>query len=143
MQHIEVRRRLHAPIDETWAILMDHAGWTRWAGFGRVSMERSGAPDPNGTGAIRVLPGGGREEVLSLGPGYHMTYTVLSGIPIKDHLGEVSFADAGNGAIDATWRCRFNSKIPGLGWAMRLGVTQIFRRTLGRLEREAQRRTRG
>ena len=139
MQHIEVTQHLAVSPAAAWPIFMDLAGWTTWAGVGRVRVEREG--DANGVGAIRVFSGGSaREEILSVGPGHRVTYTVLSGAPLRDHLGEAVFTEAADGGTDAIWRCRFESKIPGFGPVIRGGIGWVFRRTLRRLERETKRR---
>ncbi len=137
MQIVDVSLELKAPIDTAWRLLSDHESWTRWAGFGRVVRERDGAPEQNGVGAIRRMPGGGREEVVRYGPGFTLGYRVISGLPLRDHLGEVDFAPLGPDRFQARWRCRFDSTIPGAGPLMRVGVTWIFRRMLRRLERAA------
>ena len=59
-----------------------------------------------------------------------MTYRVVrGGIPLRDHQGEVLFLpDAGGTRV--VWRCRFESKIPGLGPLLRVIVTRVFRGAL-------------
>ncbi len=138
MQTVDVTRTLEAPIDAAWRLLSDHESWTRWAGFGRVVRERDGSPEPNGVGSIRRLFGGGREEVVAFGPDYRLSYRVLSGIPLRDHLGHVELTPDGPGRFTARWRCQFDSKIPGTGALMRVGVGWIFRTMLRRLERAAR-----
>jgi carbon monoxide dehydrogenase subunit G len=51
------------------------------------------------------------------------------GGPMKNHLGEVIFEPDGDGTR-VVWRCRFDSRIPGLGGLMRRFVTRFFRSAL-------------
>lgn len=99
----------------------------------RARIDREGDPAPNGAGCIRVLgpgPFAAHEEILSFEEGKRMTYRILKGgLPIRDHFGEVDFEPDGDGTR-IRWRCRFESKVPGLGPLMRVGVTRMFRGVL-------------
>jgi uncharacterized protein YndB with AHSA1/START domain len=138
MQHVEVERRFEARPDAVWRVYTDHARWSEWAGFGRSWLEREGVPSRNGTGAVRGFASAGVkvfEEVLDFEPPKRMTYRVLrGGLPMRDHLGEVVLEPDGAGTR-LIWRCRFDSKLPGLGGAMRWFVERVFRSALDGLER--------
>ncbi len=140
MQNVEVTRHFPAPPARVFEVYTDHAGWSQWAGFRRSWLEREGAPDRNGSGAIRGFASGGIEafeEVLEFEPPKRMTYRVVrGGLPMRDHLGEVLFEADGDGTL-LTWRCRFESRIPGLGWLLRLIVNRVFRNALEGLARYA------
>jgi uncharacterized protein YndB with AHSA1/START domain len=133
MQNVEVTRTFSATPEQVWNVYNDHAGWKSWAGISHSSLDVEGSPDKNGTGAVRRLGSYGfdaHEEILDFDPPMRMTYRVLKGgLGMKNHLGEVLFEPAGNGTR-ITWRCRFDSKIPGLGWMMRLIVIRVFRDAL-------------
>jgi uncharacterized protein YndB with AHSA1/START domain len=138
MQHVEVSRRFAAPPRAVWDVYTDHAGWKHWAGFAESWLEVEGRPERNGSGAVRGFGGNGMhvfEEVLDFEPPRRMTYRVVrGGPPLKDHFGEVEFEPDGDGTL-VVWRCRFDSKIPGLGWLLRIGITRVFRKALAGLER--------
>lgn len=138
MQEVEVRRVIPAPLEAVWDRYTDHRSWTDWARIGTVTLDREGSPAPNGAGCVRIISRAGVrvfEEVLSFDPPHRMTYRVVrGGIPIKDHLGEVVFERHGSETL-VTWRCRFNSKIPGLGGAFRVLITGLFRNALSGLAR--------
>lgn len=138
MQHVEVTRRFPAPPQTVWDVYTDHARWSEWAGFPRSWLEVEGAGDRNGSGAVRVLGSAGvkvYEEILDFEPPKRMTYRVLrGGLPMKDHLGEVRLEPDGDGTL-LVWRCRFDSRIPGLGGLMRRLVTRVFQRALDGLAR--------
>ena len=64
-----------------------------------------------------------------------MTYRLVSGgLPMKDHLGEVTFEPDGEGTR-VVWRCRFDSRIPGLGGLLQRFVTRFFESALEGLAR--------
>ena len=75
------------------------------------------------------------EEVLSFDRPRRMTYRIVRGaVPIRDHRGEVVFDARGGGTL-VTWRCQFDSRIPGLGGATRAVLTRVFRNVLHGLAR--------
>jgi uncharacterized protein YndB with AHSA1/START domain len=133
VQHIEVVRRIAGSPDAVFRVYTDHAAWAAWGGIRTARIEREGNPPPNGSGCVRVL-GPGRfaahEEILDFEPGKRMTYRIVKGgLPLRDHFGEVLFERDGDGTR-IVWRCRFESKIPGLGPLMRAAVARLFRRVL-------------
>ena len=138
MQRVEVQQRIAAPIETVWDRYTDHVSWTDWAGLGRVRLAREGVPPPNGVGCVREISSAGvavYEEVLSFERPRRMTYRVVrGGLPIRDHLGEVLFEPCDEGTL-VTWRCQFDSRIPGLGGVFRLVITRLFRNALRELAR--------
>lgn len=135
MQHVEVKRRFRAPADKVWDAYTNHADWQNWAGFSRSWLEKEGSPDRDGIGCVRGFGSNGvnvYEEVVEWEPKKRFAYRIVrGGLPMKGHYGETTFEPDGDGCL-VTWRCRFDSgiPIPGLGWAMRLFVTNIFRTAL-------------
>ena len=57
----------------------------------------------------------------------------MPNFPVKDHEGEVLF-EADGGETIVTWRCRFRSKVPGLGAVLERVSTRTFTRGLAGLE---------
>lgn len=133
MQHVEVKRRFRAPVDEVWSRYTDHADWKNWAGFSNSWLEKEGTPDRNGVGCVRGFGSNGvnvYEQVVEWEPTRRFAYRIIrGGLPMKGHYGETMFEPDAGGTL-VTWRCRFDSKIPGLGWAMRMFVERIFRGAL-------------
>lgn len=133
MQQLEVRRRIAGAPQDVFAVYTDHVSWSEWAGFGPARLARAGVPAPNGVGCVRVLGpafAAAHEEVLSFEPPKRMTYTIVKGFPlIRDHFGEVDFEPYGGGTL-VTWRCRFESLVPGLGGLIRRALTRAFTRAL-------------
>ncbi|MBW2418772.1 MAG: SRPBCC family protein [Deltaproteobacteria bacterium] len=137
MQQVEVTHRYDAPLEAVWAVYTDHARWSEWAGTPGARLAREGSPDKNGAGAVRAFVGGLREEILDFEPPKRMTYSVTAGLfPIKEHFGEVLFEPDGDGTR-IVWRCRFESKIPGLGGLLQRFITWSFSKALAGLERHS------
>ena len=136
MQQVEVQQQFAAPVQTVWDRYTDHVSWTDWAGLGRVRLERTGVPAPNGVGCVREISSMGvkvYEEVLSFDVPRRMTYRIVrGGLPISDHLGEVMFEPRDGGTL-VTWRCRFESRIPGLGGVFKAFITRLFRNALRNL----------
>ncbi|MGH0030640.1 MAG: SRPBCC family protein [Myxococcota bacterium] len=136
MQRVEVVRIVAGSPQAVWDVYTDHAGWADWGGVVAARIERPGDPVPNGTGCVRVLgprPFGAHEEILAFEPPKRMTYSLVKGgLPMRDHFGEVLFEPLGEdgAATRVVWRCRFESKLPGLGGVFRAGITRLFRRVL-------------
>jgi uncharacterized protein YndB with AHSA1/START domain len=140
-EQIVVSRTFRAPRDRVWALYTDHAGWTKWAGLGRVTLEREGTSERDGVGCIRAFHTGGpptREEVVDFEPPRRMAYTLLSGAPIRDHRGEVLFEELGTVTV-VTWQCRFGAPVPFAGPLLAAGIRFVFERTLRRLDRHLAR----
>ena len=138
MKRVEVQQVIEAPMQVVWDRYTDHVSWTQWAGLGKVRLERPGVPPPNGVGSVRVISNAGVkvfEEVVSFEPPHRMTYRVVKGgIPIKNHIGEVLFEPHERGTL-VTWRCQFDSRVPGFGGVFRLLITRLFRNALHGLSR--------
>ena len=148
MHRIEVERTFPHSVERVFRRYTDHVGWSDWAGLGKVRLVHGGSPDRNGVGAVRafaVAPGL-REEVVRFDPpaddraSARMDYRVVAGpIPMKDHLGEVTFVPEGEGTR-LTWRVSFSKTLPGLGGAVERALTMLFRRMLAGFARDLDRR---
>ena len=92
------------PIDTVWEALSDHVGISRWAPGLKVTMDKVGATDPNGLGAIRRISSPGPapdivEEVVTFEPPRVLGYKALSGVPFPGYSGEVRLSEAGAGTL--------------------------------------------
>jgi Polyketide cyclase / dehydrase and lipid transport len=124
------------------APLVDHRGYSAITSLRRSELEREGDPSPNGVGAIRVLSAVGppmREEVLTYEEPTRFSYRVLSGLPVRDHVGTVELTPE-NGRTRVTYAVRTMPTLPVGGavvvGAVKLGVKQL----LAGAAREAERR---
>lgn len=90
------------PVDHVWAVLADHEGMTSWGPGLKVTLDKEGATDRNGLGAVRRISAPGPapaivEEVVAFEPGNKLGYRALSGVPFKNYGGEVVLSPAGAG----------------------------------------------
>jgi uncharacterized protein YndB with AHSA1/START domain len=134
MRRVEVEQIIEAPPEAVFARYTDHAGWSRWAGAGKVSLAREGSPDRNGIGCVRAFEAamGLQEEVIEFDPPTHMAYRVVrGGFPIKDHRGDVRFEPHTRGTR-VVWSCEFGSRVPFSAGAMERFVRLVFRVLLAR-----------
>jgi uncharacterized protein YndB with AHSA1/START domain len=135
---VTVERSFDHPIEAVFRRYTDHAGWSDWAGFGKVRLVREGSPERDGTGSVRAFANapGLQEEVTRFEPPSRMDYRISQGgFPLTDHHGEVHFETEGKGTR-VTWRVSFRSRLPGTGWALRRGIDMMFRRVLAGLARD-------
>jgi hypothetical protein len=97
--------------------MTDHVRYANWTSARGVAMERVGAPDPNGVGAIRVFDSGPvkvREEVLEFEAPTRMVYRLASGLPVRDYRSEMQLETDGDVTV-LTWSSTFEPRIPLTG----------------------------
>ncbi len=116
-----VTRTSTAPVEKVFDAMTDHRALADYIWlFRRSTLDREGTPAPNGVGAVRRLTSYGTtfvEEVVGYERPDRWSYTVLSGAPVRDHLGTIELhpIDAGT---EVTWTVRATPRIPALGWLM-------------------------
>lgn len=138
MSRAHAQRSFRQPPAAVFARYTDHASWTEWAGFGRVTLARAGTDVPNGVGAVRAFAAAPklREEVTRFEPPYRMEYRVTAGaFPLADHHGEVVFTPEGTGTR-VRWDVTFRSRVPGLGLPIARALGVVFGRVLAGLARD-------
>jgi uncharacterized protein YndB with AHSA1/START domain len=136
-------REVAAPPETVFDVLTDHRRYSELTPLRKSVLEREGEPAPNGVGSIRVLSAVGpslREETIVYQRPSRFSYKLLSGLPVRDHVGTVSLEAAGDGT-KVTYAVRTNPTLPLIGGAVvavvRQGVTQL----LNGISAEAERRT--
>ena len=106
-----------APVDVVWPLLGRASRWREWSFLTRSELERDGAPDPDGVGAVRRFSAygvGSREEVVAWDPPHHLAYRILSGFPVRNYRSDVTLEPhAGGTRIE--WTGSFDPKWPGTG----------------------------
>lgn len=115
LYHYVVSHHVCAAPATVWNVVSDHTGMPRWTPFRRAVLERNGKPHPNGVGAVRSLYLLGpptREEVVEFEPPHRLRYRLLSGLPFRDYVGEVTVEPEGTGSRLST-NLRFRTRIPG------------------------------
>ena len=136
-------REVAAPPEVVFDVLTDHRGYADITPMRRSVLEREGEPARNGVGAIRALHSVGpplREEVVSYERPSRFSYKVLSGIPVRDHLGTVLLTPEGSGTR-VTYAVKTTPTLPLIGGAVvavtRLAVKQLLSGIATESERRA------
>ena len=135
-------REVAAPPDVVFDVFTDHRRYAEITPLRRSELEREGEPAPNGVGAIRVFGALGpplREEVIAYERPSRYSYALLSGLPVRDHVGTVSLEPAGAGT-KVTYALRTNPTVPLAGGAVVAVVKQAIKLLMGGVCAEAERR---
>jgi len=132
MIEFTLTRTTTAPIEKVFDAITNHRGIADyvWA-VRRSTLDREGTPAPNGVGAIRRLEAVGPpivEEIIDYQRPSRYAYKMLSGAPVRDHVGTVELREAGTGTT-VSWHLRSTPKIPGLD---RL-LSPVLKRVIGEL----------
>lgn len=138
-------REIAAPPETVFAVLTDHRRYTELTPLRKAELEREGTPDPNGTGAIRKLTAIGppmREEVIAFEAPTRFSYTVLSGLPVRDHVGTVELSAAGAGT-KMVYAVRTQPTLPVVGFAVVAAVKQAIKGLIDGVAKESERRAAG
>jgi uncharacterized protein YndB with AHSA1/START domain len=140
-----LEREVKAPPEVVFDVLTDHRGYAGITPLRRAELERAGDPDPNGVGAVRVLRGVGpplREEVIAFERPRRFAYTLLSGLPVRDHVATVDLEPA-DGATRLTYAVRTMPTLPLGGRAVVAAARQGIKVLLSGVAGEAERRAGG
>jgi len=140
-------REVAAPPEVVFDVLTDHRRYAEITRLRKSELEREGDPVPNGVGAIRVLGAVGppiREEVVVYERPSRFSYKVLSGLPLRDHLGTVSLEPSDEGTR-VTYALKAIPTVPVAGKVVMLGlkraVTELLNGVVSESERRAVART--
>lgn len=135
-------RQVAAPPEIVFDVLTDHRRYTEITSLRRAELEREGEPTPNGLGAIRVLTVAGppmREEVIAYEPPFRFAYKILSGLPVRDHVGTVELQPA-DGGTEVVYAVKTTPTLPLGGSAFMLVLKKAIRDLLGGVAKESERR---
>lgn len=139
VRSFRLTRRVAAPVEVVWSLLADHAGYAGWTRLPASRLETPGTDDPNGVGAVRFLgvgPVGLREKVLAFTPEEHLAYTIVAGLPVRDHRADVRLESDGGGT-EIDYACSFEPTVPVAGPVLELVLRGAIQTMLGALDREA------
>jgi Polyketide cyclase / dehydrase and lipid transport len=136
-------REVKAAPEVVFDVLTDHRRYAEITPIRRSELEREGTPAPNGVGAIRVLRSVGpplREETIVYEAPRRFSYKLLSGAPLRDHVGTVELTPQG-GRTKVTYAVRTNPTVPVIGGVAvavaKFGVKQLFDGIAAESERRA------
>lgn len=145
MASFTFQRDIVAPPETVFEVLTDHRRYAEITPLRKSVLEREGDPAPNGVGAIRVLSSVGpplREEVIVYEPATRFSYTLLSGVPVRDHVGTVDLTPQGAGTR-MVYAVRTTPTLPFAGAAVvgvvKLGIKSLLKGIAAESERRAAR----
>jgi uncharacterized protein YndB with AHSA1/START domain len=117
MIEFTVTRTSTAPIEKVFDALTDHRRFANYVWpIRRSTLDREGTPAPNGVGAVRRLEIAGPplvEEIIDFQRPSRYAYKLVSGAPVRDHVGTIELREKGTGT-EVTWHLRSTPTIPGL-----------------------------
>lgn len=136
-------RQVAAPPETVFDVLTDHRRYTEITPLRKATLEREGDPAPNGVGSIRVLSAFGppmREETIAYEPSSRFSYKLLSGLPVRDHVGTVELTPL-DGGTRMVYAVRTTPTLPVAGFAvvgiLKQGVKQLVNGVASESERRA------
>ncbi|HYG96891.1 MAG TPA: SRPBCC family protein [Solirubrobacterales bacterium] len=135
-------RQVAAPPEIVFDVLTDHRRYPEITALRKAELEREGEPAPNGVGAIRVLTVAGppmREEVIAYERPHRFAYKILSGLPVRDHVGTVELRPA-DGGTEVVYAVKTTPTIPLAGPVFMAVLKKAIRDLLGGVTKESERR---
>jgi uncharacterized protein YndB with AHSA1/START domain len=141
MASFAFERQVAAPPETVFGVLTDHRRYAAITLLRGAELEREGEPPPNGVGAIRVLRSVGpplHEEVIAYEPPSRFSYKLLSGLPVRDHVGTVELSPSQGGAR-IVYAVRSTPTVPVGGGAVLLLVRWAIRSLLDGVVAESER----
>lgn len=143
MASFTLTREIAAPVETVFEVLTDHRRYAEMTALRRSELEREGEPAPNGVGAIRKLTAVGpplREEVIAYAVPTRFSYALLSGLPVRDHVGTVELTAGGNGSTKMVYAVRSQPTIPVVGGVVIAVVKQAVKGLIDGVAAESERR---
>ena len=133
---LSIKRKLNISADKLWNLFGD---------FGcslsqdiDVKLEKEGKSDSNGVGSIRIVTIGKRqfrERLENKNPPHSISYSLLSGAPVKDYTGDIYIEPINTNTL-LTWKIQFRPKILGTGWIVKIFVNRTINYILHQIELE-------
>lgn len=142
MASFTLARHIAAPPQTVFDVLTDHRGYAAITPIRKSELEREGEPAPNGVGAIRVLRSVGpplREEVLAYESPSRFSYKLISGLPVRDHVGTVELSPEGEGTR-MVYAVRSLPTVPLVGGVAIAAVKQGVKTLIRGISNESERR---
>jgi uncharacterized protein YndB with AHSA1/START domain len=134
-------REVKAPPEVVFDVLTDHRRYAEITPLRKSVLEREGEPAPNGVGAIRKLSAVGpslREETIVYERPSRFSYKLLSGVPLRDHVGTVELTPQAAGT-KLTYAVRTQPTLPLVGGVAvavaKFGVKQLVDGIVAEAER--------
>jgi uncharacterized protein YndB with AHSA1/START domain len=142
MATFTLTRRIGASPEVVFDTITDHRRYSDYTPIRRAELEREGEEEPNGKGAVRALHLVGppmRERVVAFDRPRLFTYELLSGLPVRDHVGTVTIEPDGDGST-MSYRVETTPTIPLAGPVLVAGLKISIGRLMAAVQREAESR---
>lgn len=142
MASFTLQRHVAAPPETVFAVLTEHHLYAAITPMRKSVLEREGDPAPNGVGAIRALTSVGpplREQVIVYEPPTRFSYKVLSGVPVRDHVGTVELSADGAGT-KLVYAVKTTPTLPLVRGAVVAVVKQAIQALIRGIATESERR---
>lgn len=143
MASFTLEREIGAPPETVFDVLTDHRRYADITPLRKSELEREGEPAPNGVGSIRVLGTVGpdlREETIVYERPGRFSYKVLSGLPVRDHVGAVSLEPSASGGTKVTYALKVTPTVPVVGGLVVAFIKQAVNQLLNGVTAESERR---
>lgn len=117
MAAIDLTLHVDAPREVVFEVMTDHAAYSEFTPLWKTKLEQEGEPAPNGVGTIRrfkmapFVPAL-REEVIGYDAPATMSYKLLSGLPLKSHVGTITLIEASEGGTELRYHVESEPKLP-------------------------------
>ena len=135
-------RQVAASPETVFDVLTDHRRYAEITPMRKSVLEREGEPVPNGVGSIRVLTSVGpplREQVIAYDSPSRFSYKLLSGAPVRDHVGTVELTPL-DGGTRMVYAVRTTPTVPVAGFAVVGVVKQAIKQLINGIATESERR---
>lgn len=145
MAEFTLTRRMNASPEAVFDAITDHRRYSDYTPIRRAELEREGDTEPNGEGAIRALHLVGppmRERVIAYERPRLFSYELISGLPVRDHVGTVTIDPAGSGSL-VTYQVETTPTIPFSGPVLVSALKLSLGRLMAAVQREAESRPAG
>lgn len=134
--HATATATVAAPVARVWAVLADHEGMSKWAPGMKATLVRPGDVERNGVGAqrrIKALPllPAFVEEVTVFEPERRLSYRAVSGIPLRNYVGNVELRPAGDGTA-ISYTVSADNRVPAAAAVLANGLLFALKRQVKR-----------
>ncbi len=136
MTTFAIIRTIDVSLEKAWNILSDLERPP--IPSSTVTLEKKGTSGAGAVGTIRMITIGKkqiREKLESTNPPKQLSYSLLSGVPVKDHIGTVAINPV-NGNTRLSWRIKFSPTIFGSGWILKHFFKKVLNRIINEIETE-------
>jgi len=127
-QRIEQHAITTADPATVYALLREGASWPAWTPIESSEIERPGADEKEGIGAVRLFRSGrvtGHDEIVELVPDRRFAYAHTSNLPVRNYRGEIELEPTAEGTA-IHWVSTFDPTVPGTGGLLRRGLSRFL-----------------